>query len=639
MKSLYKSLLVAAVLGGSLATGLTSCNFLDVVPDERPGQKETWSDREAGLKYLYSCYALLPRASWTNLSLDLFTGDEVVTPFEHETFNAFPKGNYSASTPVISYWNDAFRGIRQCYMFLDAVDKLPNTSDEEKADYKAQAKFLIAYFHYQLLLSYGPISIIETEIDINMPQEQYPNRRPLDECVSWIANKLDEAAEGLPVRREQKSRFGLATKMAAKGLKAKLLVYAASPLFNGGSNFYTDFKDKQGNLLMPQSPDPQKWIRARDAVKEAIDLAESNGYALYEKDNFRDGESDANRYPAVGVVRRLRTLIVDWKQPHVETFFAETRAHGFYDVTAKSLPLVQGDAEGYNGAAPTWAMVSRFYTKNGLPWDEDPAYKDSEKLAVVTVGTDNQNEAHLGAKTIAFNLNREPRFYAWIGFQGGYYEIQNGDQKPYPTPAYMPAGMEGRVLLDFTRNGNQGRKNRNSNFSHTGYLNKKYVDPNLRMQKSTHPQETYPHPLMRLADLYLLYAESCVETGELDIAKTYLNKVRVRAGIPTVETSWAMVPGVTLNQQKLRQIVRQERMIEFYLENQNFWDLRRWLEAERYFNVKAQGLNIEGTTVEQLANIKEVSMERKFSSPRNYLMPIPSADVNRNLNIVQNPGY
>lgn len=94
-----------------------------------------------------------------------------------------------------------------------------------------------------------------------------------------------------------------------------------------------------------------------------------------------------------------------------------------------------------------------------------------------------------------------------------------------------------------------------------------------------------------------------------------------------------------MTQDKLRDIVRQERMIEFYLENQNFWDMRRWKLAEKYFNNKAQGMNIEAATLEEYAKTEEVIFERKFESPTQYLLPIPISDVNKNENLVQNPGY
>lgn len=157
------------------------------------------------------------------------------------------------------------------------------------------------------------------------------------------------------------------------------------------------------------------------------------------------------------------------------------------------------------------------------------------------------------------------------------------------------------------------------------------------MKKSGPSRTVYPWPVIRLADLYLGYAEACVETGELDIAKTYLNKVRTRAGIPTVEKSWEGV--ATLDKERMRRIVRQERQIELYLENQNFWDMRRWMIAEETFSKKAQGLNIEGNTIDDFAQLKEISFERKFESPKNYLLPIPSNDINRNPKLVNNPGY
>ena len=128
-----------------------------------------------------------------------------------------------------------------------------------------------------------------------------------------------------------------------------------------------------------------------------------------------------------------------------------------------------------------------------------------------------------------------------------------------------------------------------------------------------------------------------METNDLTTAKTYLNMVRERAGIPDVDTSRSGV--ATLTQDKLREIVRQERMIELYLENQNFWDMRRWLLAEDYFNVKAQGMNINASTLQEFATLTEVDFERKFTSPTNYLLPIPNSDLNTNENLVNNPGY
>ena len=111
MNRLYK---LALLCGATLLLGSSCSNFLDIVPDERPTEKDAYSDRNKGIDYLYSCYAYLPNPAGTTGSLDLLTGDEVITSFEHESFSSFPKGKYTASSPGISYWNNFFQGIRQC---------------------------------------------------------------------------------------------------------------------------------------------------------------------------------------------------------------------------------------------------------------------------------------------------------------------------------------------------------------------------------------------------------------------------------------------------------------------------------------------------------------------------------------------
>ena len=232
-------------------SALTSCsNYLDIVPDEAEQLEDTYADKGKARDFLYSCYAYLPNPANTPGGLDLLTGDEVITAFEHETFSAFPKGRYTASNPVISYWNTFFKGIRQCYMFRNTLDKNPELNDEQKKDYNAQIDFLLAYYHFLLYRCYGPISLIKDEPNIQATQDQFVSRTPLDECTTWIADKFDEAAKNLPEHRASKSEFGLATSVAAKALKAKLLIYAASPLFNGNP-MYADFKDKEGVQLMP----------------------------------------------------------------------------------------------------------------------------------------------------------------------------------------------------------------------------------------------------------------------------------------------------------------------------------------------------------------------------------------------------
>ena len=176
---------------------------------------------------------------------------------------------------------------------------------------------------------------------------------------------------------------------------------------------------------------------------------------------------------------------------------------------------------------------------------------------------------------------------------------------------------------------------RDGNYSPGGYLNKKGVDPNTTVGTSSTTLNQYPWPVIRLADLYLAYAEACIEIGtsdDLTNAKTYINYIRERAGIPTLETSWNGI--ATLNQSKLREIVRQERMIELYLENQNFWDMRRWELAHiEYNNYRTHGFKIIGAT-NTYEYVDCDGQDRKFIK-KLYVLPVPSEELKNNSLIEQ----
>lgn len=591
---------------------LSSCgdNYLDIVPDERPTEEDAFQDPQAAKGYLYSIYGYIPNQRSGTSSIDLLTADEVVTAFEHEIFAKFPRGEYTASNPVISYWNDLYKGIRQAYIFIDNVDDVPELSPSKAKKYKAEANFLIAYFHFLLLRMYGPVVIVDHEYEINtdLDPENFPTRATYKESVDFIANKLDEAAQNLPMEQSSSSDYGRATSVIAKSVKARMLLYAASPLFNGGgankASLYEGFTNEEGEDLIPTSYDKEKWKRAADANKEAIEIAEAAGFKLYKNSTY---DSDL---PADPVEKDLRLTFVDKNTD--EVIWGETRAESVYDFQNKSTPYLSGTS--WNGISPTLGMLSYFYTENGLPVDKDPNYNYSGRYNVVSTPDGN---------TMALNLHREPRFNAWVSYHNGYYEIIRDDKK--------------EIKTQYRRDDAQGIQGRNNNYSPTGYLNKKGVAPDLdqsRLQVSVN----YPWPVIRLAELYLNYAEALIEYGQdFDTAKEYIDKVRRRAGIPTVDEAWAPIGGAN-DQSTLRDIVRQERTIELYLENHRFWDLRRWQVADQYLDHRLKGLNIHGTTDEEFFKITEVPFGRSFNQS-NYLMPIPQSEMNKNERMIQNPGY
>ena len=186
--------------------------------------------------------------------------DEIWFPSEYREYDAsiysweIARGNQSVSDPYLNTWDGSYYGkymfgaIRNCNIFLENISdlsKVPDLTLDERKRWIAEAEFLKAYYHYTLLKMYGPIPITDKNIDIAAnPEAVKVKRMPFDSCVNYIANLLDTAAAGLPdIIANPTTEMGRATSVIAKAVKAKLLVLAASPLFNGNPD-YANFKDR-----------------------------------------------------------------------------------------------------------------------------------------------------------------------------------------------------------------------------------------------------------------------------------------------------------------------------------------------------------------------------------------------------------
>lgn len=630
MKLIHKSLIFLCVFMCS------SCNFLDIVPDEKSTEEDAFKNPQQTERYLYSCYAYIPNPRYSPGSLDLLTGDDVVTPWEHENFGKFAQGNYTPSNPYINYWHDLFKGIRQCYLLKQNLGSVPGLSEELKSAYDAEADFLIAYYHFYLLRTYGPTILIKElqDVDSSESTEALLGRNPYDEGVAWVAEQLRIVADRLPLRRTGLD-YGRATGVAAMSIRARLLLYAASPQFNGGEKFksiYADFKNLDGTQLINTTYNPQKWTDAAEACKEAINWArkpEAN-YDLY--------KADVNTLPSYSeptdlTQRSLRFTFMDKDNtPEVIWAFCEKEAANTI-FQGKTIPRLSTTS--YGGVAPTLRQIERFYTENGLPIDEDPNYDHLNRYKIARFPNGDINGE---GESLKLNMNREPRFYAWIAFHNGYYEVSgDDDRKEFSyAPEWKRGTKKAKQLVQFMKLQNMGLTSDDKYGTKTGYLNKKGAHPGTSASKASGFKViNYPWPIVRLGELYLNYAEACVECNDLETAKNYLNLVRMRAGIPTVEDSWK---GITeLTQDKLRQIVHQERQIELYMENHNFWDIRRWGVAES-LGEQPLGLSVSEKVLSAFANPVKVDVQRRFI-PAHYLMPLPISEVNINPNLVQNPGY
>lgn len=616
---------------------ITSCNYLDVVPDEVVKEEDTYETPDLVRDYLYSCYSFLPtNRQISNNAYWMMCGAET-SFYRKEMFSTFNEGTYGPSSlhMTVDTWSPIWEGIRQCYMFLDILDKAKGLVPIDKQHYRGEANFLIAYYHFLSLRSYGPTLIIDKLYDPKLNVEEFPERSSYDEVVDFINRKLDEAFPDLAPTFSGKD-FGRATQTAVYALKSRLYLYAASPLFNGNSEMYADFKSKiDGRHLISQEYSEEKWRKSAEVTLNAITELEKQGYRLYGDEDA--GRPDDNR-PSLSnpAQRRIRYSVMDFSNPNPEVIWADTREEGYYDIQNRSIPRQYVDIvyDGSGGIAPTLQMVEYFYTKNGLPIDKDKTFDYDGRFDIVElpVNYDGNNYSDVSNGTsIKLHLDREPRFYANIGFHHGFFEITQYDGE------LTNEDPSKRVIIEELRNSDRhGKRDQDLYYSVTGYHNKKFVHPAYE-----DGYVDYPLPLFRMAEMYLNYAEALVELNELDLAKKYLNKVRIRAGIPEVDDAWdnySTQPGYQNTKEGLREIVRQERLLEFYLEGLKFFDIRRWKIAEKWLGVPDLGLNVAADDDENFFQIREIPLARNFHKGQ-YLMPIPMDETNKVPQLVQNPYY
>ena len=299
-----KSLFFAVVLF-VFTTTLNSCRkYLDVVPDNISTLDNAFKLRVEAEKFLFTCYSYLPKNGdgWYNPTMT--AADEIWYPQDDQTHwhAAFriAQGQQNVAEPYFNEWTGVrkggtnntrydhqkiWNGIRNCNIFLENMSdmtKVPDISPAERSRWIGEVLFLKAFYHYYMLRMYGPIPLIKENVSVEAdPASSYVKRAPVDECVETIALWLDSSVTLLPERiQNENTELGRITQPIALAVKAKLLVMAASPLFNGNPDF-ANFKDKDGVALFNPTPDPDKWEAARDAAKEAIDAAEANGFTLY----------------------------------------------------------------------------------------------------------------------------------------------------------------------------------------------------------------------------------------------------------------------------------------------------------------------------------------------------------------------
>ncbi|MDO5607463.1 MAG: RagB/SusD family nutrient uptake outer membrane protein [Capnocytophaga sp.] len=502
-------------------------------------------------------------------------------------------------------WGDAYKLIRQANIFLANVKPLVAEGSQadvlrpaEVAEMKANVRFMRAFYHYMLFEQYGSIQLVKDRIFASSDDMDIP-RAPLDEVINYIDEELLAVSQELrqaPIEDEQYRAWP--TKGVALAVRAKLWMYAASPLFNGGYrealSVMTPAGDNGAMVRMYPDHDASKWQKAKNAVKDFIDYAEAGNYELYSTGN-----------PATDVYELFQkyTKEIVWAT-------ATTNWGGMDGDAFDRRATPRSEQNGLGSIAVFQELVDDFYMADGLP------IADTDFLPASPDYTENGFSAMNGVQVSNMWVGREPRFYNTVFFQGRKWHITNN-------------------VIEFhlgSPNDMTGQHTR------TGYMLYKRFNRQVHKRTPGVTSRFRPSIIFRLADFHLLYAEVLNETDPADTnVLVYLNKVRTRAGLPAIET---LNPAVAGNQDLQRKAIRRERRIELATEGQRYFDVRRWMIAdtdEGQQNRDLHGMNMGAALPGFFTRTR---VQRNVFNRKMYLYPIPFYELQKSKGaVVQNPGW
>lgn len=625
---------------------LPACSdYLDIVPDNIATIDNAFTLRTNAEKFLFTCYSYFPPVSDLNRNPALEGGDELLVGFQSraEVTKAvggwrIRNGEQNTSSPYCDYWTGTsqatglFEGIRTCNLFIENIDRVPDMQEYEILQWKDEVKFLKAYYHFYLLRMYGPIPIKDENLGLNATiDEVHVYRNTLDEVFEYITNLLDEIIEAgnLPGKIESEaSDLGRISMGIVKAFKAQVLMYAASPLFNGNSD-YRGYVDNRGvAIFCPEKTEEQKaarWRAAADACKDAIDYLENpenGGYGLY--------KYESNEYVIGDTTRCLLTIRGALTDPwNKEIVWGYTKSWVSL-IQQWSVPVnCLAACSAYQGVLSVPLKIANlFYTMNGVPIEEDKTWDYENRFSLKMGDKSDALFMQPFYRTVSMQYGREFRYYADLAFDGAAW-FGNGFTS------------EGGVTYVNAKSGQTSCNVSTAKSNLTGIWPRKYVNYKTTALSSSFSFIKYPFPIITMSGLYLYYAEALNECGEdASAVLHWVDLIRRRAGLPDVVTSWtnySRIPNKYTSKEGRREIIHRERSIEMIFEGERYWDLRRWKEAFSELNKPLTGWNRYEDTVE--GYYKECVIQYQSFETKDYFSPIKNSEVFSNSNTMQNPGW
>lgn len=644
-----KNIMKMAIVG-CLAISATSCSdYLDVSKEmnENLTEPKVWENPSYTRNWYGKIYQCMSEYSETGSECGAFTNPWSNMSGEIASQMAPSRdvmvSGYTAGSANFHRWATLYKYIRQAMIFIrDAKDEGVGADQnvitpDEMARMKDEARFLMAYSYFSIFELYGPFSIV-TEID----DPAYPTindyeRASVDECVEFIDGILADilSRDNLPetvITTKGDNATGDAfnlnevvrpTKITARALRAKLWVYAASPLFNGGWDKALEVKNPDGKQLFP-AKDASKWQKAKQHLEELLTACEEDGHSLYEY------QVNGTNNPEMSVYR----LFQDFNR---EILWCSTN-NSYSDQYKMEKRTNPRDVNGcYGTVGPTQEAVDMFFTKDGLTIDEDPNYHEDALVQVTNTAYDDAGkETHNDPNVFSMYSNREPRFYQDVIYQGkSWFKVFQGK-----------SGND-KYQVDFSLHGGAGPDSRDTPL--VGYLLSKFKNRTVNHASGDTQKYTRVSIIYRLAEFYLFYAEVLNEIDPNDARIIeYIDKVRERAGIPTyAKLEEEDIKSIRGNYEKQKEAIQRERFVELFCEGQWYFDIRRWMicgKGQLADQTRFSGMNEYGTTDvtigQQGSYYKRTKLENRQWDDKMYLYPVHQNVIQLGAGkIVQNPGW
>ena len=553
---------------------------------------------------------------WTGMCDELVVGYGNSSKYNNSDRNAANMGFHR--------YGDCYKYIRQANIFLQKAHPIMTTGtqgdqllEDELTQMKANVRFMRAFYHYLLFEQYGPIILVKDKI-YNATEDQDVPRNTVDEVIEYIDSELTAVASELAQEPifEDKDYRAWPTKGVALAVRAKLWLYAASPLLNGGYREALSVTNPDGTRLFPDY-DAGKWEKALAACKDFIDYAEAGRYELYKEykdDNGAVIDPDKSVY---NLFQKYTHEIIwatannDWGGMNGDAF------------DRRIAPRCEKNGLGSTGV--TQELVDAFYMKDGFPVSATAYLPQSTLYQEEGYGTykdqnDNFSKKYTNVTVSNRYLNREPRFYNTVFFNGRQWPVSCN-----------------QVL--FYNGGNSGVQEGQATL--TGYMLFKRFNRSVSLTNPGVASQFRPSIIFRLADFYLMYAEAANEVNPNDArVLKYLNLVRERAGLPDIET---LNPAIRGNQELQRAAIQRERQIELATEGQRYFDVRRWMIADKNGegrqNGYVHGMNVRGESNDKEDFNRIVEASQIVFNRKMYLYPMPDSEMRKTKNLVQNPGW